>query len=135
MVGVEMNARSIGLANENMRRNEITIDKCEFVCADAAAYLASSVGTRHFNTIICDPNRPGLGPTGCALLIAYAPERIVYISCNPLSHIEDLARLCTAYDIIELEGYDLFPQTPHIEVLSVLVKRPLEVSSPQSTDR
>ncbi|HIH24398.1 TPA: class I SAM-dependent RNA methyltransferase [Candidatus Woesearchaeota archaeon] len=124
VVGVEMNARSISMANDNMRRNGVTADKCAFVCADAAAYLASEVGKRHFNTIICDPNRPGLGPTGCALLIAYAPERIIYISCNPLSHIEDLARLCTAYDIIELEGYDLFPQTPHIEVLSVLAKRP-----------
>jgi len=121
VVGVEINPASIAAAKENMFLNEVTIDKCEFVCDDMLAFLKKN--TRPFHTVICDPARPGLGKETCDALLCLSPERIIYVSCNPVSHNDDIKMLSEKYDVKEMEGYDLFPQTPHIEILSVLELR------------
>jgi 23S rRNA (uracil-5-)-methyltransferase RumA len=120
VTGVELVAQSIAMAKENLALNDAAA-RCEFVCADASDFL--SANAKRFDTVICDPARPGLGPDVCARLLAMRPKRIIYISCNPLSHKTDLALLSAAYHLTLLEGYDLFPQTPHVEILSMLERR------------
>ena len=115
LVGVELNEHSVRMAKENAKLNGVD---CEFIAADAAKWLAQS--ERRFDTVICDPARAGLGKDACKLLLAQEPARIIYISCNPLTHKDDLSILSQKYELKTLEAYDLFPQTPHIEVLSVL---------------
>jgi 23S rRNA (uracil-5-)-methyltransferase RumA len=119
VVGVELNAQAVAAAQENASLNKIV--NAEFHVADAAQWLASN--NISFDTVICDPARPGLGKEACALLLRQAPQRIIYISCNPLTHQEDIERLSAGYEVTLLEGYDLFPQTPHIEVLSVMERK------------
>ena len=50
------------------------------------------------------------------------PERILYVSCDPATLARDLNRLAAhdAYRVTRVEGFDLFPQTPHVETLCEL---------------
>jgi tRNA/tmRNA/rRNA uracil-C5-methylase (TrmA/RlmC/RlmD family) len=95
-----------------------------FFAMKVQEYLAQLESADTFDTVICDPARPGLGPVVCEQLRRLAPRTIIYISCNPLTHKEDIDRMCAsgAYTVDVLEGYDLFPQTAHVEVLSVLTR-------------
>ena len=57
------------------------------------------------------------------VLTELAPEKIVYLSCDPATLARDLSQLChRGYRLAEVEGFDLFPQTPHIELLAVAVR-------------
>lgn len=74
-------------------------------------------------TIIVDPPRAGLHEDVIAKLLETAPERIVYLSCNPTTQARDVARLAEKYGIRAHRGYNFFPRTPHIEHLVVLDKK------------
>ena len=71
-------------------------------------------------TVIVDPPRTGLSPESCRLVTAAGAGRLVYVSCDPATLARD-ARLLTAggYRLAGLEVFDLFPATPHVEVLGV----------------
>lgn len=75
-----------------------------------------------FAVAVADPPRTGLGPEVCAELLRVAPERVVYVSCNPLTQVEDLKALAQGYTLQALRGYDMFPHTPHVETLAVLTR-------------
>ena len=121
VIGVDIVEESIVAARENAKQNDV---KIEFLTQDLTQYLKDCAQQeKSFDTVLCDPARPGLGLDACALLLKLEPERIVYISCNPSTHRSDLAILSKKYDVTLLEGHDLFPQTPHIEMLSVLEKK------------
>ncbi|MFV9504177.1 MAG: class I SAM-dependent RNA methyltransferase [Oscillochloridaceae bacterium umkhey_bin13] len=76
-----------------------------------------------FGVVVADPPRTGLGPDVCTELRRIAPRRIVYVSCNPLTQVEDLQALRDDYRLVSLKGYDMFPHTPHVETLAVLERR------------
>jgi len=71
-------------------------------------------------TIIVDPPRAGLHEAVVERLLEEKPERIIYLSCNPVTQARDVARLAEAYGIKTHKGYNFFPHTPHIEHLVVL---------------
>jgi 23S rRNA (uracil1939-C5)-methyltransferase len=73
------------------------------------------------DVIVLDPPRTGL-PRGLAARIAdLRAERIVYLSCDPATLARDLSEMDGAgYDLTRIEGFDLFPQTPHLEALATL---------------
>jgi 23S rRNA (uracil1939-C5)-methyltransferase len=73
------------------------------------------------DALVLDPPRTGLPPGGASNLAAVAPTRIVYLSCDPATLARDLRALCGAgYTLASVEAFDLFPQTPHVEVLATL---------------
>jgi 23S rRNA (uracil1939-C5)-methyltransferase len=73
-------------------------------------------------TVILDPPRAGLHADVIAKLIEAAPDRIIYLSCNPVTQARDVALLAEKYGIRHHQGYNFFPRTPHIEHLVVLDK-------------
>ena len=73
--------------------------------------------------IILDPPRAGLHADVVAKLLESAPERIIYLSCNPVTQARDVALLAEVYGVRHHMGYNFFPRTPHIEHLVVLDKR------------
>ena len=73
-------------------------------------------------TIIVDPPRAGLHPDVIAKLIEASPERIIYLSCNPVTQARDVAMLAPTYGVRHHQGYNFFPRTPHIEHLVILEK-------------
>ena len=76
------------------------------------------------SAIIVDPPRAGLHEAVIEKLLETAPERIIYLSCNPVTQARDVARLATKYGIRAHRGYNFVPRTPHIEHLVVLDRKP-----------
>ncbi len=70
--------------------------------------------------IIVDPPRAGLHDDVIYKLLDTLPERIIYLSCNPVTQARDVAKLATNYGVKWHRGYNFFPRTPHIEHLVVL---------------
>ena len=73
------------------------------------------------DAVLLDPPRGGLGRTAAERLAALAARRIAHLSCDPATLARDLAVLAgRGWSLTRLRGFDLFPQTPHVEVLAVL---------------
>lgn len=92
------------------------------VAADVLAFLRGQAPGA-YTVLVADPPRTGLGPEVCAEMLRLMPERIVYVSCNPLTQVADLAAFQAGYELVTLRGYDMFPHTPHVETLAVLVRK------------
>jgi 23S rRNA (uracil1939-C5)-methyltransferase len=76
------------------------------------------------DVVVLDPPRRGLPPGGVDGLAEIAPHRIVMLSCDPATCARDLAALVDrGYALRSVCGFDLFPQTPHVEALAVLEAR------------
>jgi 23S rRNA (uracil1939-C5)-methyltransferase len=85
------------------------------------AFLAHS--RSHAEVVVLDPPRTGLSPDALRGLIASAASRLVYVSCDVATLARDL-RLLTAsgYEVRSVDGFDLFPNTPHVETVVDLVR-------------
>ncbi len=117
---VESVEESAQLAERNIAANRVR--NITVVAADVLAFLREqSIG--QFDVVVADPPRVGLGPDVCRELLRLRPRRLVYVSCNALSQIEDARALASGYRLTELRGYDMFPQTPHMEALAVFERR------------
>lgn len=92
--------------------------------SNAKAILAPSEKALQYitstKTIIIDPPRAGMHQHVVDRLLTVRPQRIVYLSCNPVTQARDVALLAPAYQISAHKGYNFFPRTPHIENLVVL---------------
>lgn len=75
------------------------------------------------DAIVLDPPREGVHPKALTKLIAYKAEKIIYVSCNPKTHVNDLKSFIDAgYKVDRLEIFDNFPRTVHMEGLALLSK-------------
>jgi tRNA/tmRNA/rRNA uracil-C5-methylase (TrmA/RlmC/RlmD family) len=71
-------------------------------------------------TVIVDPPRTGLSKRALEGLLGLRPNRLVYVSCDVATLARDTRALVKAgYELLELSGVDLFPNTAHVEVLAV----------------
>ena len=75
------------------------------------------------DVIITDPPRAGMHPDVVKTILRAAPQRIVYVSCNPATQARDLQELDTDYRVAEVQPVDMFPHTPHVENVVLLIKR------------
>jgi len=121
VTGVEEFAGSIVAAEANRAQNRIT--NAEFICADAVNGLKQlAADGRRFDTVILDPPRSGAAeavPEVCRL----NPERIVYVSCDPNTLARDCGLLAArGYNVRESVPVDMFPQTYHLESVTLLQK-------------
>ena len=109
---------AVDVAERNRENNEI--ENVNFICADAGEYMKDNNGK--FETLILDPPRTGIHPKMLKEIIGMSPERIIYMSCNPSTCRDDL-KMLEGYHIDFLEAYDMFPQTPHVETLTLLTRK------------
>lgn len=121
VLGVEVVAESVEDARRNAQRNGLA--NCEFIAGAAEEILPGLQREgRRFDRIFVDPPRAGLHPKVLGALGALRVAQVVYVSCNPLSLAEDLAGLqALGYAVATVQPVDMFPQTPHCEVLAALV--------------
>jgi 23S rRNA (uracil1939-C5)-methyltransferase len=96
----------------------------EGVVAVHGAVEAHLAGRRHaVGTLVADPPRTGLSAEALAGVLAWAPPRIVYVSCDPATLARDLRRCLDAgYAVEMVRGFDLFPRTGHVETVVTLTR-------------
>ena len=75
------------------------------------------------DVVILDPPRAGIHPVVANVILNAAPDRIVYVSCNPASQARDLELLCRDYDITAVRPVDMFPHTHHVENVVALSRK------------
>lgn len=118
ITGIEIVESAVADAHENCRRNGVT--NCRFVIGDIREQMA---GIRHRpDVLIIDPPRTGMHPDVVKQVLAMAPERIVYVSCNPATLARDAALMKEGYHVAEVQPVDMFPHTFHIEAVARMEK-------------
>lgn len=75
------------------------------------------------SAVIVDPARAGLHPKALKRLVELAPPRLLYVSCNPKLFARELPALLESHRLEWLRGFDLFPHTPHVELVAALRAR------------
>jgi 23S rRNA (uracil1939-C5)-methyltransferase len=75
------------------------------------------------DVVITDPPRAGMHADVVETILFAAPERIVYVSCNPATQARDLALMDSDYEVVKVQPVDLFPHTQHVENVVLLNKR------------
>jgi len=106
-----------------------TPGKGPFLAADLSKGLPNNreLQKTRWDTVLTDPPRAGMEKRLCKeIRDQLKPRRVLYISCNPATLARDLSRLCHegAYRLLRAEGFDLFPQTTHVETLALLERVP-----------
>ena len=74
-------------------------------------------------TVILDPPRAGCEASLIHAINEVQPEKLIYLSCNPVTQARDLAMLAETYQIAPLQPFNFFPHTPHIENLAILTRK------------
>lgn len=121
--GIEYNQAAVRDAVQNCLLNGIT-KNVAFNRGDAGEYLweRARKGVR-FDAVLMDPARAGADKQFLRALNAIRPERVVYISCDPVSLARDLRFLSRNYDIKDIQPFDMFPFTRHVETVVVMSRK------------
>ncbi len=112
--GVEASGESIALAKRNAALNMVS--NVQFIASDVRQFLITNEKT--FDSVVIDPPRSGAGKKVMKRVAGLGASRIVYMSCNPDTFREDSAFL-GGYSLTSVRGFDMFPHTPHVELIAV----------------
>lgn len=123
VVGIEYVPEAIEDAKVNSEINGIR--NTEFFAGDMKDILTQDFISEHGqpDVIITDPPRAGMHPDVVQTILNAAPRRIVYVSCNPATQARDLALMDQEYKVAAVQPVDMFPHTPHVENVVLLVRR------------
>ncbi len=123
VAGVEVSESSADWARSNALANGVS--HVSFLTSSAEAIFARVDFPPGETAVVIDPPRKGCGGDFLRQLFAFGPERVVYVSCNPATQIRDLSLFREArYRVLEVQPFDLFPQTRHLECVVTLQKEP-----------
>ena len=122
VIGAEIIPEAVENARENARRNGI--ENAGFICADAseAAEKFLRDGVRP-EVVVVDPPRKGMDEAAVRTLCGMAPDRVVYVSCNPATIARDITVFNSCgYELKCAEAVDMFPRTSHVETVALMEK-------------
>jgi 23S rRNA (uracil1939-C5)-methyltransferase len=119
VVGVEDYEPSITIARQNGAANGLK--NISFICADAVNFMESMVSAgEEFDVVLLDPPRSGAAEV-IRNIPALKPRAVLYVSCDPSTLARDIGILKKFdYDVVESCPVDMFPQTYHIESVTLL---------------
>ncbi|MBM3198640.1 MAG: class I SAM-dependent RNA methyltransferase [Chlamydiae bacterium] len=121
VVGVEINQDSLSCARDNAGHNGYSI---EFHLASAEASTKDLLQKVNPDGILVNPPKEGLSPLVRESLLAPSVQTMVYISCHPATLARDCHFFTTQGWVIDyVQGYDMFPQTTHLETVVKLVRK------------
>lgn len=116
-IGVELSAEAIRDARINAELNKVTV---EFHDAKTESFDWMSLGA---DVVILDPPRSGMHDQALADIIKTLPPTIVYVSCNYKNFAREMVQLQEHYEVTKMRAIDMFPHTPHVELVSLLKLR------------
>ena len=119
VAGVEVNEACADWARRNAETNKL--ENVTFLGASAEEIFKDISFPSGRSAVIIDPPRKGSSLEFLSQLIAFGPRRVVYVSCNPATQARDLKPLTEGgYKVVEVQPFDLFPHTKHLECVVVL---------------
>jgi 23S rRNA (uracil1939-C5)-methyltransferase len=123
VVGIEYVPEAIEDAKINSTVNNI--GNTQFYAGDMKDILNPEFVAAHGqpDVVITDPPRAGMHPDVVQTLLQVAPQRIVYVSCNPATQARDLQLMDEQYKVSAVQPVDMFPHTHHVENVVLLEKR------------
>ena len=123
VIGIEYVPEAIEDAKVNSQVNNI--ENTLFYAGDMKDILTNDFIAQHGrpDVIITDPPRAGMHPDVVNVILNAAPNRIVYVSCNPATQARDLQLMDDHYKVAAVQPVDMFPHTPHVENVVLLEKR------------
>ena len=121
VMGIEVSREGFEGARTNAQINRI--ENAQFFLGDASSIFEEVKEFSESAALIIDPPRRGCDPNFLHQAIAFSPNRIVYVSCEPATQARDAQILLNAgYRAIAAQPFDLFPQTRHVENVLTLVR-------------
>jgi 23S rRNA (uracil1939-C5)-methyltransferase len=123
IVGIEYVEQAVSDAKINTGLNKIK--NVEFFAGDMQKMLTEEFFRHHGlpKVVITDPPRMGMHPDVVAALLKMAPEKIVYVSCNPSTQARDIALMKDKYTVTKIQPFDMFPHTSHVENVALMVRK------------
>ncbi len=123
VVGIESVPEAIEDAKVNSEINNIS--NTAFFAGDMKDLLNADFIKKNGkpDVIILDPPRAGVHENVIKVMREAAPQKIVYVSCNPATQARDIAMLTDMYDHLESQPVDMFPHTHHVENVALLVRK------------
>ena len=119
VIGIEIVQEAVEMAIENAKLNGL--DNVDFTVGDVLKEVENL--KEKPNLIIIDPPREGIHPKAINKIIDFSPPTFIYVSCNPVTLVRDLKIFIDrGYKIDKMKLMDMFPRTPHCEVIVKLVK-------------
>ena len=124
VIGVEIVEAAVADAIENARLNDV--QNARFYAGDIRVAMRELVErTGRPDVAVVDPPRAGLSQKVVRRIVEAAPARVVYLSCNPTTLAPNAAQMVEAgYRLVKVRPVDMFPQTPHVECVALLERRP-----------
>ena len=120
VIGVESDNDNIEFLKKNIKNNGFNNFS---VYKGTSERWIKKVLNDEIDILIIDPPRKGIGDLLCDEIIKKSPSILVYISCNLSTLTRDLKKLLTSYSIKQIAIYDFFPNTPHMEVCTILIRK------------
>ncbi|MGH7494996.1 MAG: 23S rRNA (uracil(1939)-C(5))-methyltransferase RlmD [bacterium] len=126
VVGFEIVPEAIRDASVNCTINNVT--NCHFIEGDLKDELAHVPVLKSRwgqpAVVIADPPRAGMHPRVIQKVFELAPQRIVYVSCNPSTFARDVKEMCSRNYLLEkVQPVDMFPHTAHCEMVGLLMRQ------------
>lgn len=121
IIGIELNKQAVEDAKENAKIN--SVNNIEFYAGDVGKIINDQIKA---DVIVVDPPRSGLDKRTKDILLKIKANKIVYVSCNPLTLARDIKELDNGYELGDITLVDMFPNTHHVECVSVLHRKSLE---------
>lgn len=119
VVGVEANPVATRFARRNLDQAGLT--NARVVTATVAGWVRANKNTDLVDFVLLDPPRAGAESVLIQGILALQPKLISYVSCDPATLARDLRKLIAGgYTIDSMAGFDLFPQTHHVETVALL---------------
>jgi len=122
VIGIETVPEAIEWAEENAARNGI--GNVRFFTGEMRKVLDQAFIEAHGrpDVLIADPPRDGMHPKVVKAILEIAPQRIIYVSCNPSTQARDLTELKNQYQVEAAQPVDMFPHTFHVENILLLTR-------------
>ena len=115
IIGIELNKQAVEDAKENAKINGV--NNIEFYAGDVGKIINDQIKA---DVIVVDPPRSGLDKRTKDILLKIKANKIVYVSCNPLTLARDIKELDSGYKLWDIALVDMFPNTHHVESVCVL---------------
>lgn len=115
IIGIELNKQAVEDAKENAKIN--SVNNIEFYAGDVGKIINDQIKA---DVIVVDPPRSGLDKRTKDILLKIKANKIVYVSCNPLTLARDIKELDNGYELGDITLVDMFPNTHHVESVCVL---------------